>query len=362
MAELQLTPPPPGPPLPDVATPATSGSLPTNIPVNQSSAVGDGRLQNATQYVPVNYKSLLQQYAQKARLLLPDYAIVNEGYPHAPQFRGTVSIGGEKYTSPNTFSHRKAAEQDAARHAMESMPPITKKEELQLLNNIHEIYVFKALTESEFQFDPLKDKMFCKSILNELVMKINVENPTYHTVQPDASVQAFKSTVVFNGCSYTGEAGRNKKEAERLAARAVIVSLLESEHKTILSEIIQSKDKLYASINKVKDCSPISTGDMLTGVTGKGVLMENNTASLQSSIVQHTTTQVTQVPHHEFKKPGLEHSELIEGSCRLTAIPPTGLPTSVQPNLIVFVQPTGERKRKRKSKNKAKKHSQVGSQ
>ncbi|XP_031114786.1 double-stranded RNA-binding protein 4-like [Ipomoea triloba] len=344
MAELQLTPPPPGPPLPAVATPATSGSLATNIPVNQSSAVGDGRLQNATQYVPVNYKSLLQQYAQKARLLLPDYAIVNEGYPHAPQFRGTVSIGGEKYTSPNTFAHRKAAEQDAARHAMESMPPITKKEELQLLNNIHE------------------DKMFCKSILNELVMKINVENPTYHTVQPDASVQAFKCTVVFNGRSYTGEAGRNKKEAERLAARAVIVSLLESEHKTILSEIIQSKDKLYASINKVKDCSPISTGDMLTGVTGKGVLMENNTASQQSSIVQHTTTQVTEVPHHEFKKPGLEHSELIEGSCRLIAIPPTGVPTSVQPNLIVFVQPTGEKKRKRKSKNKAKKHSQVGSQ
>lgn len=57
-------------------------------------------------------------------------------------------------------------------------------------------------------------------------MKINVENPTYYTAQPDASVHAFKSTVVFNGCSYTGEVGRNKKEAEQLAARTVIVSLL----------------------------------------------------------------------------------------------------------------------------------------
>ncbi|XP_019154494.1 PREDICTED: uncharacterized protein LOC109151046 [Ipomoea nil] len=340
MAELQLNPTHPRAPLPDVATPAMSGSL--NIPVNQSSAVGDGRLQDATQYVPVNHKSLLQQYAQKARLPLPEYAIVNEGYPHAPQFRGTVSVGGEKYTSPNTFAHRKAAEQDAARHAMESMPPITKKEELQLLNNIHE------------------DKMFCKSILNELVMKISVENPTYHTVQPDASAHAFKSTVVFNGCSYIGEAGRSKKEAERLAARAVIASLLESEHKTILSEIIQSKVKLYASIIKVKDCSPISTGDMLIGVTGKEVLMENNTASQQSSIVQHTATPVTQLPqlpHHEFKKPVLEHSEPIQA-----IIPPTCVPTPVQPNMIVFVQPTGEKKRKRKSKNKAKKHSQVGSQ
>lgn len=93
---------------------------------------------DATQYALLNYKSLLQQYAQKARLLLPDYTIVNEGYLHAPQFRATVSIGGEQYTSPNTFAQRKAAEQDAARHAMENMPPITNKEELHLLN-IHEV-------------------------------------------------------------------------------------------------------------------------------------------------------------------------------------------------------------------------------
>ncbi|XP_019189138.1 PREDICTED: double-stranded RNA-binding protein 4-like [Ipomoea nil] len=200
--------------------------LATNIQVNQSYAVG-GRLQDATQYTPLNYKGLLQEYLQKACLPLPNYVIANEGFPHAPMFKGSLSRQKEaKYTSPNTFAHRKAAEQDAARHAMETMPPITKKDELQPLNNIHEY------------------KMFCKSILNELVQKINVENPTYHTIQPDTSLHAFKSTVVFNGCSYTGEAGRNKKEAERLAALVVIVSLLESEHKTILSEIIRSKDKL----------------------------------------------------------------------------------------------------------------------
>nr|GMC52207.1 double-stranded RNA-binding protein 4-like [Ipomoea batatas] len=65
-------------------------------------------------------------------------------------------------------------------------------------------------------------------------MKISVKNPTYHTV----TSSSFQVYSCFNGCSYTGEAGRNKKENERLAARAVIVSLLESKHKTIISKII----------------------------------------------------------------------------------------------------------------------------
>jgi dsRNA-specific ribonuclease len=45
-------------------------------------------------------------------------------------------------------------------------------------------------------------------------------------VRRDGLLPVFISSLVFNGVSYTGEAGRNKKEAEQLAARAVIVSLL----------------------------------------------------------------------------------------------------------------------------------------
>lgn len=68
--------------------------------------------------------------------------------------------------------------------------------------------------------------MFCKSILNEFAVKMNLEMPTYSTIQSEGLLPTFISSLVFSGESYTGEAGRNKKEAEQLAARAVILSLL----------------------------------------------------------------------------------------------------------------------------------------
>ena len=37
----------------------------------------------------------------------------------------------------------------------------------------------------------------------------------------------FISSLVFNGICYNGETGRNKKEVEQLAARAVILSHLD---------------------------------------------------------------------------------------------------------------------------------------
>lgn len=68
--------------------------------------------------------------------------------------------------------------------------------------------------------------MFCKSILHEFAVKMNLEMPTYNTIQPQGLLPVFISSLVFNGEMYTGEAGRNKKEAEQLAARAVILSIL----------------------------------------------------------------------------------------------------------------------------------------
>ena len=68
--------------------------------------------------------------------------------------------------------------------------------------------------------------MFCKSILNEFAVKVNREKPTYNSVQLPGPLPVFISTLVFDDVSYTGDAGRNKKEAEQLAARTVILSLL----------------------------------------------------------------------------------------------------------------------------------------
>lgn len=57
---------------------------------------------------------------------------------------------------------------------------------------------------------------------------MNLEKPTYNTVKLKQAgfLPVFMSTLVFNGLYHTGELGRSKKEAEQLAARAVIIFLL----------------------------------------------------------------------------------------------------------------------------------------
>ncbi|XP_037496242.1 double-stranded RNA-binding protein 4 isoform X2 [Jatropha curcas] len=179
------------------------------------------------------HKNRLQEYTQKSSLQLPIYQTVNEGHQHAPRFRSTVIVDGEQYTSPNTFAHRKGAEQDAARVAMECILKKTKDEGCPLI---------------------YEDKVFCKSILYEYAVKMQIEKPMYNTFQPQGLFPIFGSTLVFNGVTYTGDTGRTKKEAEQLAARSAILSLMGNPvSSAIISEIIKSKSKLYASLYKFKE-------------------------------------------------------------------------------------------------------------
>lgn len=62
-------------------------------------------------------------------------------------------------------------------------------------------------------------------ILNEFLDKIKMEC-AYKTVQVKMLPPAFVSSLALNGTCYKGEAGKNKKEAEQLAALAAILSLL----------------------------------------------------------------------------------------------------------------------------------------
>ncbi|KAK9271606.1 hypothetical protein L1049_001968 [Liquidambar formosana] len=153
------------------------------------------------------HKNRLQEYTQRASIPLPIYQTINEGYQHAPQFRSSVLVDGAAYASPNTFSHRKAAEQNVAKLALECISKKIKDEGCPLIR---------------------EDTVFCKSILNEFAVKMNLEKPIYNTIQSEGLLPVFISSLVFNGVTYTGVAARNKKEAEQLGARAVILSILEA--------------------------------------------------------------------------------------------------------------------------------------
>lgn len=57
-------------------------------------------------------------------------------------------------------------------------------------------------------------------------MKMNLDKPVHNTVQSQGFVPAFVSSLVFDGVTYSGNAGRSKKEAEQLAAQAVLLAIM----------------------------------------------------------------------------------------------------------------------------------------
>ena len=65
------------------------------------------------------YKNQLQEFTQKSALPLPKDQTFNEGEAHAPRFRSTVLVDGVAYTSPHSFFHQRASEQDVAKIALE---------------------------------------------------------------------------------------------------------------------------------------------------------------------------------------------------------------------------------------------------
>ncbi|KAK9272942.1 hypothetical protein L1049_003321 [Liquidambar formosana] len=301
------------------------------------------------------HKNRLQEYTQRASIPLPIYQTINEGYQHAPQFRSSVLVDGAAYTSPNTFSHRKAAEQDVAKLALECISKKIKDEGCPLIR---------------------EDTVFCKSILNEFAVKMNLEKPIYNTIQSEGLLPVFISSLVFNGVTYTGVAARNKKEAEQLGARAVILSILgNSGSGTLLSEIIKSKLKLFAALHKAKGSPYIHNSVVPVGVdmgniqntgntpiilpsAGKEVEIAVGTDNVPTTAFpeagQLTNLLVTPPAFHEFKTPKSEPSA--------EAIPP---PIVFVPS--VFEQPLGVesssgKKRNRKNKKKSNKKSRIDPQ
>ncbi|XP_068644015.1 double-stranded RNA-binding protein 4-like isoform X2 [Aristolochia californica] len=177
------------------------------------------------------HKNRLQEYAQRSALPLPVYQTVNEGLPHDPKFRSTVIVDGATYKSSQRFRNRKAAEQDVAKLALDSIMKKIKDEGLPQIS---------------------QDTVFCKSILNEFAVKMNLPKPSYSTPQSGDLLPIFTSSLVFDGKTYVGNPGKNKKEAEQKAARTVIQSILgTSSSRTVLTEIIKSKSRLFAAIHKV---------------------------------------------------------------------------------------------------------------
>ncbi|KVI08884.1 uncharacterized protein LOC112522246 [Cynara cardunculus var. scolymus] len=215
---------------------------------------------------PQLYKCLLNKYAQKLWKQRPVYQTRNEGPDHLPKFRSTVWADGVSYTSPNTFKQRKMAELDASRIAVLATMHKLKNEALRLVR---------------------EDKSFCKSILVEYAARMNIQKPTYQTIQLNTQIPVFRSSLVFNNVSCTGDDSKSKKEAEQSVARVVILKYLDSDSENIMSEIVNCKFRNYV---EMKDIPGAQNG---TNAVAQ-IRVDNNTNALVQTGVDNSTNAVVQ--------------------------------------------------------------------
>lgn len=158
----------------------------------------------------------------------PEFFVRNKGSSHAPAFESTVMVGDLFFTSQLTFFHRKAAEQEVSRFALEHLTKKIKDEAYSIMS--------EAVT-------------FCKAVLNDYASKLRIQLPTYNSVEYIEVIPYFLCTLDLNGTSYTGVAARRKNDAEELAARAAILSILgNSNSGVLLAQIIKTKAELLDSI------------------------------------------------------------------------------------------------------------------
>ncbi|KFK25061.1 hypothetical protein AALP_AA8G061500 [Arabis alpina] len=185
------------------------------------------------------HKNDLNSYCQRLSIPIPVYETTVEGYAHALRFKATVSVGERSFTSLNMFLNRKSAEQDAAKVALEHLLSEDEASAAKL-----RLYLRKLVCQ---------DKSRCKMIFNEFLAKVKMEC-TYETAEVEMQPPLFVSSLALNGNCYKGEGGKNKKEAEQLAALAAILSLLDDPtYGTLISEVVKSKFNVGAAFYETKD-------------------------------------------------------------------------------------------------------------
>ncbi|ESW35391.1 hypothetical protein PHAVU_001G231400 [Phaseolus vulgaris] len=191
---------------------------------------------------------------------------------HDPRFRSTVTVDGMSYTSPNLFSQRKPAEQDAARIALLSLQEHREDDEPPV---VHENITFS------------------KAILHDYAGKLNLEKPEYNIVQLEGPHPLhFVSSVRFNGTHYTGTTAKNKKTAEQLAAYHAIVTMLDGCTSGLLYETMKAKYRLPGAIKPIEPLGIGATNSISAAMTSR----ENTYVSLSHKNKEAAVVVAAHVP------------------------------------------------------------------
>ncbi|KAK9691489.1 hypothetical protein RND81_09G200100 [Saponaria officinalis] len=152
------------------------------------------------------YKNQLQELAQRSCFNLPSYTCIREGPDHAPRFKAIVNFNGESFESPNYCSTLRQAEHSAAEVALSSLSSRGPTHSL----------AARILDETGVY----------KNLLQEISQRVGSPLPHYITFRSGVGHHpVFTGKVELAGITFTGEAAKNKKQAEKNAALAAWQSL-----------------------------------------------------------------------------------------------------------------------------------------
>ena len=188
------------------------------------------------------FKNLLQEYCQKTKTMkLPRYSSSVSREGNRSLFRATVTIMGQDFESEGCFSTKKAAEQNAAKAALQRLALLPSPEnktspetkiQAQESNTrasripgptVEDGSPVKSIPSAPVTELSVASSVSYKNLLQERAQTLGVGLPVYDT---RASDKKFVSVVTFNGQSFQGSYdNRAKKQAEQSAASVALFSL-----------------------------------------------------------------------------------------------------------------------------------------
>ncbi|KAH9323541.1 hypothetical protein KI387_018180 [Taxus chinensis] len=154
----------------------------------------------------VMYKNQLQELAQRSCFNLPSYFCIREGPDHAPRFKAVVTFNGENFESPKFCTTLRQAEHAAAEVALSTLSRRGPSQSL----------AARILDETGV----------CKNLLQEMAQRAGVPLPVYTTTRSGPGhMPVFTCSVEVAGMTFSGEAAKSKKQAEKNAAMIAWSSL-----------------------------------------------------------------------------------------------------------------------------------------
>ncbi|XP_072998508.1 double-stranded RNA-binding protein 4-like isoform X2 [Typha latifolia] len=172
-------------------------------------------------------------------------------------------------------------------------------------------------------------------LVNGVTFRTSSAFPNKKAAEQEVAKLALEGiSKIFDGKSYLGGGGKNKKEAEQIAARTVIESILgNSDTRSLLIQIIRSKDRLYAAMHK-GDISCLKED-------------QNNVKEQIEDNSRNASADLQAIVPYDRSNASLP----IEGESEILCHSPTILPNGSQSALC--------RSNKKRSRNKKKKECQL---